>query len=359
MIDIPDKRRASLRQAVAGALDSFAQLPATGLGAFIRIEAALAALLTLEDICARMDDDPYPALSKVIDEVARLPSAFLAVLPHTTANGPEPVAGNEHSRTAELFQKAWTTYDDATYDHSVGLVEERLRRSGFDSTFFKGKVCFDGGCGTGRLAVAMAKAGAHKVVALDIGGESLEYLRRTCARYGIDSIEVVEHDVTDLAPFRSDSFDFVASNGVLHHTHAPDRGIAEHFRITRVGGIFWIYLYGAGGIYWDTYDQLRPLVATIEPRTIREILSRFNLRKGLIYTFLDNLQAPRVYYSLKQTLDLLRPIAEFAFVHARGRTPIDDTALLMATRWGREIFGPDGEIRLAITKASPHAVAAR
>jgi ubiquinone/menaquinone biosynthesis C-methylase UbiE len=343
-----------LAKAIDAILAAFAPVPAAGLGAFLRVEAGLIALVTLEDICNRPDRDPYPSLLSAFADMARLPVMFANSLSHMRADvevGDSLPEGVE--RTADLFETAWTHYDAKTYDHSLSLVQSRLACSGFDAKYFAGKTCFDGGCGTGRLSVAMARAGVKEVVAADIGGASLEYLKKTCARFGLSNIRIVEQDVTNLKNFASDSFDFVASNGVLHHSAAPDRGIVEHFRITRPGGVFWIYLYGAGGLYWNAYDRLKPLVGDLQPCMIREILARMNVRQGLIYTFLDNLLAPRVYYRLEQVLDLLRSHAAFDYVHAKGMSPIDDTARLVETRWGREILGPDGEVRIAVTKTSP------
>jgi ubiquinone/menaquinone biosynthesis C-methylase UbiE len=291
---------------------------------------------------------------KAFAEIASLPASFDESLRHlrpaAVAGGGSLPDGKAH--TADLFEAAWTHYDDATYEHSVGLVKARLEKSGFDKVFFSGATCFDGGCGTGRLSIAMAEGGAKEVVAADIGGESLEYFRRVVARRGLSNIRIVEQDVTDLSGLPSNSFDFVASNGVLHHTTAPDRGIVEHFRITRPGGTFWLYLYGAGGIYWNTYDRLKPIVRGIASRKIREMLSSLDIRQGLIYTYMDNLLAPRVYYRLNQVLDLLRPCAAFEFVHAKGAGPIDDTTQLLACRWGSEVFGSDGEVRIVIKKST-------
>jgi len=342
-----------LTRAIDAVLMAFRPVPLTGLGAYLRVEAGLIALVALEDIFIKPDQDPYPVLLSNFDHIARLPVMFAASLSHMKTNVAAERLPEGVERTADLFEAAWTHYDTKTYDHSLSLVENRLSRSGFDAKFFAGKKCFDGGCGTGRLSIAMAKAGAKEVVAADIGGESLDYLKKTCARFGLSNIRIVELDVTDLKEFASDSFDFVASNGVLHHTLAADRGIVEHFRITRPGGIFWVYLYGAGGFYWDAYDRLRTLVEDLQPRTIRETLARMEIRQGLIYTYLDNLLAPRIYYRLEQVLDLLRPHATFDYVHARGMSPVDDTAQLLATKWGREIVGPDGEVRIAVTKTSP------
>jgi SAM-dependent methyltransferase len=345
---------AQLNRYVDAVLTAFSEVPVAGLGALVRVQAGLVALVALEEICSHLCDDPYPRLLRSFADIAELPRILGNVLPHIRLDGEDfPIPREGIAQTGSLFEAAWTQYDEKTYDHSLRLVEQRLRNSGYDETFFKGKTCFDGGCGTGRLSIAMAKAGAKEVVAADIGGESLEYLERVCRRYGLGNVRIVEQDVTRLENFETDRFDFVASNGVLHHTESPDRGIIEHFRITRPSGVFWIYLYGAGGIYWDTYDRLRPLTRDLEPRRIREILSTFNIRQGLVYTYLDNWLAPRVYYSLEQVLKLLRPHASFEYVHATGMSPIDDTKQLLATRWGAEIFGPDGEVRIAVTKTSP------
>ena len=126
----------------------------------------------------------------------------------------------------------------------------------------------------------------------------------------------------------------VYSYGVLHHTQAPERGIAEHFRITRPGGKFWLYLYGAGGLYWHVYDRFRPVVIALDVEENHRILRELRVREGLIYTFLDNLRAPRVYYLLDEVLAFLRREGEFEHQLARGISVIDDTQMLLATKAG-------------------------
>lgn len=347
--------RTRLAQAIEGAVNAFVPVPAVGLGAYLRVQAALTALVALEDVCTDPDADPFPPLLEVFAAIAELPANFAGSLRHMREGQASASAGAGHEvHVMDLYEAAWTHYNDDTYDHSVKLIEDRLLHNGFDGKFFAGKKCFDGGCGTGRFSVAVAKAGASKAVAADIGGRSLAYLEKIRARYGLDQIEVVRQDVTDLGFFASDSFDFVASNGVLHHTLRPEQGIIEHLRITCPGGVFWLYLYGAGGIYWDTFDRMRPLLSGIAPHAALDILNSLQIRQGLIYAYLDNFLAPRKYYRLEQVLELLRPHAEFTWVHAKGGSAIDDTSRLLSTRWGREIYGPDGEIRIVITKTSHH-----
>lgn len=252
--------------------------------------------------------------------------------------------------TKELFENAWTLYSDETYDHSVELVEKRLKLSGFDESYFKGKRCFDGGCGTGRLSLAMAKMGAEEVVAVDIGGESLNYFKKVVERYGLKNISFVEHDVTDLSHWKDRIFDFVASYGVLHHTPNPIKGIEEHMRITKIGGDFWLYLYGDGGFYWPIYDALRDVFKKIGALKIKEILIDLNVREGFIYTFLDNVLAPRTYHYSTDVINLLKKKYKISYNNAKGSSPIDDTEKCLTSKYGADIYGPEGEVRLIIQK---------
>jgi ubiquinone/menaquinone biosynthesis C-methylase UbiE len=341
------------RQAIEKSLDECVslldRLPVVGGGAYARVETALDVLLALDRVYRNSSDDPHPVLIAALSRVKAVAEAA-GIRARETMPGEPQTSAEARQSVAQLYARAWTTYSESTYDHSVGLMEERLKRSGLDEAFFRDKVCFDGGCGTGRLAIAMAKAGARRVVAADVSEASLEYLRRTMQRYRLDNIEPVCQDVTDLNAFETGSFDFVASNGVLHHTQAPERGIVEHFRITRRGGSFWLYLYGAGGLYWHVYDRLRPCVTAVDLEENHRILRELRVREGLIYTFLDNLRAPRVYFRLDQVLTILRRHGEFEHRHARGMSVIDDTQLLLATQWGAKILGPQGEVRIIVTK---------
>lgn len=347
-----DNRRKELEEKTQAVLHAFTNVPKDGLGVHLRLQGCMTALVELEDRCFNMNDDPYPPLFNMLSNIAALPGIFTQVYPHLRFDADaNRTPDDDHAGTQELFQTAWTTYNPDTYKHSLSLMQSRLECSGFDKAYFAGKRCIDSGCGTGRFAVAMALAGAKEVVAADFGDESLAFLAERKKEYNVPQVTPTKMDVTDMSAFDTNSFDFVASHGVLHHTPHPDRGIKEHFRITKPGGQYWLYLYGTGGIYWPIYDELRKLLLGIEPKHIRAVFRSYGLREGLIYTFLDNFLAPRVYYSLEQTLDLLRPQGKFDYVHMKGTSPVDDTEKVLATKWGSELWGPDGEVRIVVTKA--------
>lgn len=328
-------------------------LPDQGIGKYVKIQSALLIVNTLAQIQADQNLNPFPVLLKRLEHqlpflkaVAKLDTELGRV-----RRNPPAQPGADVEATITLYERAWTTYGEDTYEHSVQLIRTRLEKNGFDKTFFADKRCFDGGCGTGRFAVAMAELGAGQVVAADLGEESLKFARHMFDQYGLTNIELVVQDVTDLGRWADDTFDFVVSNGVLHHTSEPENGIKEHFRITKPRGTFWLYLYGAGGIFWHVYDQLRDSLGAISVAEAKSILGTFGLREGLIYTFLDNVFAPRRYFYTSDVVALLQEVGDFTVTNLKGSSEIDDTEILLSTQFGQVIYGPQGEVRIRIDKA--------
>lgn len=86
----------------------------------------------------------------------------------------------------------------------------------------------DAGCGTGRLAAALASAGA-RVVGLDADEGMLAVARRRVRG------PLVAGDVTRL-PFRDGAFDLAVAVTVLEFVADPDRAFAELVRVLRPGG---------------------------------------------------------------------------------------------------------------------------
>lgn len=316
------------------------------------VQAGSTVLACLEDIGRNQNDPWIGKLEKSLDRALSTLESAVALEPelNSTLGSVKSVESSEDPNI-DLFANAWTQYSKSTFEHSVELVGSRLRASGFDENFFPGKAVFDGGCGTGRLAVFAARMGAERVVAADIGGPSLDFLRDVIRTEDLRNIEVVEQDITDLSNWKNATFDFVASNGVLHHTPRAEFGLIEHWKKVAPGGLFWVYLYGEGGIYWHIFDSLRAIYQRMTPLEVRETLELIGCREGFTYTFLDNFMAPRVYFSLEQVLNLLGRETEFEWVRARGSSEIDDFEAWKSCAFGEEIYGPDGEIRLVVQKA--------
>ena len=128
-------------------------------------------------------------------------------------------------------------YSDWEYRWGKELVREFLEPAGDLS----GKTVLDVGCGFGGKTVAYAEAGATRVVGMDIMPAkthgSQEYARRH-APGGPWSF--LTSDVSEL-PFADGTFDTVVANDAMEHFWEPERALAEMSRVTRPGGVIWIF----------------------------------------------------------------------------------------------------------------------
>jgi SAM-dependent methyltransferase/uncharacterized protein YbaR (Trm112 family) len=159
------------------------------------------------------------------------------------------------------FDREWTAFADVETDEQAEVF-----RQYFDvmpkHLLTGGGPALDAGCGAGRWAIQVAKAG-RSVVALD-AGRSVELAHQNGRVWPIAG---VQGDVAAL-PFADATFDFVYSLGVLHHVEQTDRAAAEIVRVLRPGGHFLVYLYYAldnrGPVFRGIYgmaDVLRRLLS--------------------------------------------------------------------------------------------------
>src|SRR3954469_24056010 len=93
------------------------------------------------------------------------------------------------------------------------------------------------GCGTGWDLLQFVKHGAI-ARGIDITEEHLRLARQRLA--GKTDIRLA--DARNI-PFPDNSFDYVYSHGVLHHSDEPEKIVWEIMRVLRPGGRFNIHVY--------------------------------------------------------------------------------------------------------------------
>lgn len=122
----------------------------------------------------------------------------------------------------------------------------------------------DAGCGSGKMAVPLARAG-YGVVGMDLVKEGLMEMR------GKADAEPVAGDVRSL-PFREGSFDAVVCYDVLQHLLEPERRAAvdELRRVLVPGGYVFIEAFGRGDMRYGG--------TAVEPHTFRR-------ESGIIYHY--------------------------------------------------------------------------
>lgn len=149
------------------------------------------------------------------------------------------------SGSPDRFGFAWSEYSKILPE-SRAQLERWLGSTGLAS--FQGKRVLDVGCGMGRNAYWMARAGAVEVVAVDVDHRTLEAARRNLA--GLENVRVRQLSIYDLDPEVVGLADRVTCIGVLHHLADPGEALRRMWSCVKPGGDMLLWCYGMKGNRW-------------------------------------------------------------------------------------------------------------
>lgn len=116
------------------------------------------------------------------------------------------------------------------------IYNEHLIRYNLASGFVKGKDVLDVACGSGFGAKILAKAGARKIVAVDIDKETIKKAKKDNS---LDNIIYKEGNTESLNE-GDNSFDIISSFETIEHLKNPDKYLNELKRVVREEGIVFI-----------------------------------------------------------------------------------------------------------------------
>jgi ubiquinone/menaquinone biosynthesis C-methylase UbiE len=105
-----------------------------------------------------------------------------------------------------------------------------------------GSAVLDAGCGSGRLAIEIARRRPDlRVRGVDLERGMVEVATRHAEQQNVaDGVEFTVADLADL-PLRDDSVDLIVSTASLHHWNDVGAVIASLDRVLRPDGRMWIY----------------------------------------------------------------------------------------------------------------------
>lgn len=135
----------------------------------------------------------------------------------------------EHRR----FQDSWYTRFEPR------LVEQFLGECQLPREFFAGKRALDAGCGSGRWSYALAELGAD-LVAFDLTSGGIESAHANLGDRG--NVTICQANIFE-PPFEDESFDFVMSWGVLHHTPDTRKAFERLVPLVKPGGTMFVMVY--------------------------------------------------------------------------------------------------------------------
>jgi len=177
------------------------------------------------------------------------------------------------------------------FDEPFELLNQRLQRSNIiiDTN---NKRALDAGCGGGRYTIALKKLGFKFVEGVDFSEININTAKSKQNNTEFSDIKYKIGNVLDL-PYEDNRFDFVFSNGVLHHSESIEKGLSEMHRVMKKGGLGWIYLIEKpGGVHWDTIELLRRLIKPVDPELARLTLKLLGVPSNRVFYILDHIMVP-------------------------------------------------------------------
>ncbi|CUU11272.1 MAG: class I SAM-dependent methyltransferase [Fimbriimonadales bacterium] len=112
----------------------------------------------------------------------------------------------------------------------------------------RGKKVLDLGCGHGSLCVDMAKAGAARVVGIDLNPRLIEFAKRNLEINYPELLGRVEFYLVDIAEFPEYEFDLMTSKDTFEHVMDLPKVLAAMRERLKPGG----RLYAAIGPLWNS-----------------------------------------------------------------------------------------------------------
>jgi SAM-dependent methyltransferase len=144
------------------------------------------------------------------------------------------------AQVQRVFHFEHARHDDSHYvQFRPELVDEFLADCELPRDFFAGKDVLDAGCGSGRWSYALHRLGAN-VHAMDLTAAGPEALHGELGHE--ERMRIAQANLYE-APFAPESFDFVMSWGVLHHTPSTRAGFDRIAPLVKPGGTLYVMVY--------------------------------------------------------------------------------------------------------------------
>jgi len=168
---------------------------------------------------------------------------------------------------AASFGWQWQRYSTTQLDTlGTGSDEDFRKRTAIDPRELQGKLVLDVGCGMGRFAEVATRWGAE-VVGIDLS-DACEVAAQNLG--GRDFVPL-QADALKL-PFAPESFDYIYSIGVLHHTPDCERAFKSLPRYLKPGGTIAVWLYSGYNKWYRFSDFYRKFTRRMPPRLLHSML---------------------------------------------------------------------------------------
>lgn len=203
---------------------------------------------------------------------------------------------------ATSFGFEWNRHGQTQLDdHGSHKSEEDFRRkTGFTPEMIKGKWILDVGCGMGRFAEVASRWGA-KVVGIDLSRAADKAAENLGDRA---NVWICQANIFRL-PFAPESFDYIYSIGVLHHTPNCEEAFKSLPRLLKPEGTIAIWLYSAYNKWYRMSDIYRRVTTKLPHRVLHGLC---RVAGPLYYVHVGLRRVPYVGRPLSGALNYVFPI---------------------------------------------------
>ena len=111
----------------------------------------------------------------------------------------------------------------------------------------------EAGCGTGQFSIFLSRYN-REIYSIDLSKGSLLMAKNFIDNSSIENVFLSRMNIFNLF-FKNDFFDFIISNGVLHHTHNPKKAFYELTKRLKKNGYISIGLYHKNGRFFHSIRQ--------------------------------------------------------------------------------------------------------
>ena len=200
------------------------------------------------------------------------------------------------------FGFEWNRYSRTQLDHEESRISEQtfIRKTGFSPQELSGKLVLDVGCGMGRFAEVASRWGA-KVIGIDLSRAAEIAARNLADR---PNVWICRADLRRL-PFALESFDYIYSVGVLHHTPSCEQSFKSLIPFLKPGGAIAIWLYSGYNKYYRMSDVYRRFTTKLSPQKLHAVCAAVD---SLYYVHAAMRPIPLIGRYLSGMLNYLIPI---------------------------------------------------
>ena len=173
----------------------------------------------------------------------------------------------DSDKYVDTFSMEWDKHKQTQLDSVSGLTradEMFFERTGFTKEEIKGKLILDAGCGIGRFTEVVKKYGGN-IIGIDLSN-SVYF-----AVNNVPDATIIQADIHNL-PFKENSFDYVFSLGVIHHTSDTRKAFDCLARLVKIGGKMSVWVYSNQGWKFKVYNMVADFYRIFTTRMPKNLL---------------------------------------------------------------------------------------